>query len=125
MENWKLYKFEDAVQCNPSILLKKGEIVENCEMEDINPSYRFLYPREGKLYNGSNSKFQNGDTVFARITPCLENGISDNDFVFHLCKTNLIRDTAVNSMTGASGRQRADIKAVKNIDLLLPPLSTQ
>ncbi len=152
MEDWKLCKFGEAVECNPSIPVKKGEIVENCEMEDINPNHRFIYPRDGKLYNGSNSKFQNGDTVFARITPCLENGkiaqvkglkknkgigsteflvfrgkngISDNDFVFHLCKTNLIRDTAVNSMTGASGRQRADIKAVKNIDLLLPPLSTQ
>ena len=121
-------------------------------MEDIQPNYRFLYPREGKLYNGGNAKFQNGDTVFARITPCLENGkiaqikglkgnrgigsteffvfrgrknISDNDFVFYLSKTNFVRETAIISMTGASGRQRAELKSVKKINLLLPPLATQ
>ncbi len=152
MKDWKPYTFNEAVECNPKVTIKKGDIIENCEMEDINPSYKFLYPREGKLYKGSNSKFQNGDTVFARITPCLENGkiaqvkglkkncgigsteffvfrgkknISDNDFVYYLSKTNLVRDTAVNSMTGASGRQRADIKAVKKISVNLPPLPTQ
>jgi type I restriction enzyme S subunit len=152
MKDWKPYTFNEAVECNPKVTAKKGDIIENCEMEDINPSYKFLYPREGKLYKGSNSKFQNGDTVFARITPCLENGkiaqvkglkrncgigsteffvfrgkknISDNDFVYYLSKTNLVRDTAVNSMTGASGRQRADIKAVKKISISLPPPLTQ
>lgn len=152
MTDWKPHTFIEVVDCNPSITIKKGEIIENCEMEDIEPNYKFLYPREGKLYKGSNAKFQNGDTVFARITPCLENGkiaqikglkrnrgigsteffvfrgkkdISDNDFVYYLSKTNLVRDTAVNSMTGASGRQRADMKAVKKIPVLLPPLPTQ
>ena len=152
MRDWKPHTFIEVVDCNPSITIKKGEIIENCEMEDIEPNYKFLYPREGKLYKGSNAKFQNGDTVFARITPCLENGkiaqikglirnrgigsteffvfrgkkdISDNDFVYYLSKTNLVRETAVNSMTGASGRQRADMKAVKKIPVLLPPLPTQ
>ncbi|MDR6571254.1 restriction endonuclease subunit S [Chitinophaga ginsengisegetis] len=152
MNNWKPYLFNDAVECNPKISIKKGEIVENCEMEDIEPNNRFVYPREGKLYKGSNAKFQNGDTVFARITPCLENGkiaqikglkenrgigsteflvfrgkknVSDNDYVYYLSKTNLVRDTAINSMSGASGRQRADINAIKKIDLLLPPFPTQ
>lgn len=152
MKDWKPYTFNEAVECNPSVTVKKGEIVENCEMEDIEPNFKFLYPREGKLYKGSNSKFQNGDTVFARITPCLENGkiaqikglkknkgigsteffvfrgkkdVSDTDFVYYLSKTNLIRDTAINSMTGASGRQRADIKSIKKINLQLPPFSTQ
>ena len=152
MKDWKPYTFNEAVECNPKISIKKGEIVENCEMEDIEPNYRFLYPRQGKLYKGSNAKFQNGDTVFARITPCLENGkiaqirglkknrgigsteffvfrgkknISDNDYIFYLSKTNLVRDTAIISMTGASGRQRADIKSVKKINILLPPFRTQ
>lgn len=152
MTDWKPYKFNEVVDCNPSITIKKGEIIENCEMEDIEPHYKFLYPREGKLYKGSNSKFQNGDTVFARITPCLENGkiaqikglvrnqgigstefivfrgkkgISDSNFIYYLSKTNLVRDTAINSMTGASGRQRADMKAVKKIPVFLPPLPTQ
>lgn len=152
MKNWKPYTFNEAVECNPKVCIKKGEIVENCEMENIEPNNKYLYPNEGKLYKGSNSKFQNGDTVFARITPCLENGkiaqikglksnigigsteffvfrgkknISNNDYVFYLSRTNLVRDTAIISMTGASGRQRADIKSVKKIKLLLPPLPIQ
>lgn len=146
-EGWKDTTFGDFVDCNPKISIKKGQVVENCEMEDINPNYKFLYPREGKLYNGSNSKFQNGDTVFARITPCLENGkiaqikdlkteaaigsteffvlrgkpqISDSNFIYYLSKSNLVRDTAVNSMTGASGRQRADLKALKKLEIKVP-----
>lgn len=146
-ENWSHTSFGEFVDCNPKISIKKGEIVENCEMEDINIGYKFLYPREGKLYNGSNSKFQNGDTVFARITPCLENGkiaqikglktkaaigsteffvfrgkskVSDNEFVYYLSQSNLVRDTAVNSMTGASGRQRADLKALKRLEIIVP-----
>ncbi|WP_303839305.1 restriction endonuclease subunit S [Apibacter mensalis] len=146
-EGWKETNFGNFVDCNPKISIKKGQVVENCEMEDINPDYKFLYPREGKLYNGSNSKFQNGDTVFARITPCLENGkiaqikdlkteaaigsteffvfrgksqVSDNEFIYYLSKSNLVRDTAVNSMTGASGRQRADLKALKKLKIKVP-----
>lgn len=146
-ENWARTTFGEFVDCNPKISIKKGEIVENCEMEDINIGYKFLYPREGKLYNGSNSKFQNGDTVFARITPCLENGkiaqikglktkaaigsteffvfrgkskVSDNEYVYYLSQSNLVRDTAVNSMTGASGRQRADLKALKRLEIIVP-----
>lgn len=146
-ENWAHTTLGEFVDCNPKISIKKGEIVENCEMEDINIGYKFLYPREGKLYNGSNSKFQNGDTVFARITPCLENGkiaqikglktkaaigsteffvfrgkskVSDNEFVYYLSQSNLLRDTAVNSMTGASGRQRADLKALKRLEIIIP-----
>lgn len=152
MKNWEIFDFGEIVECNPKVTAKKGEYIENCEMEDIEPHYKFVYPREGKLYQGSNSKFQNGDTVFARITPCLENGkiaqikglnnnrgigsteflvfrgknkTTDTDFVYYLCKTNLVRETAINSMTGASGRQRADIKAIKRIKIALPPLPAQ
>lgn len=146
-KGWENTTFGEFADCNPKISIKKGEIIENCEMEDINIGYKFLYPRKGKLYNGSNSKFQNGDTVFARITPCLENGkiaqikglqtqvaigsteffvfrgkskISDNDFIYYLSQSNLVRDTAVNSMTGASGRQRADLKALKKLEITIP-----
>lgn len=152
MKEWTATTFSEAIDSNPKVYIKQGETVENCEMEDIEPSFKYVYPRDGKVYKGGNAKFQNGDTVFARITPCLENGkiaqikglkqnkaigsteffvfrglegISDNDFVFYLCKTNLVRDTAINSMTGASGRQRADLKAIKKIPLKLPSLSIQ
>jgi type I restriction enzyme S subunit len=86
----------------------------------------------------------------ARITPCLENGkmaqarivgkgigstelfvfrgkegVTDNEYVYYLLKQQYIRDLAANSMTGASGRQRADLKFIKKIKLELPSLPTQ
>ena len=93
-----------------------------------------------------------GDTLFARITPCLENGkiaqfisspgqagfgsteywvfrakdgISDPAFVFYLATTDTIRQPAEKSMAGASGRQRADIAAVEELNINVPDLSTQ
>ena len=85
--------------------------------------------REGN----SGSKFQNGDTLFARITPCLENGKtgfvqflpSDDavafgstefivlrsralcpEYVYALARSDEFRANAIKSMSGATGRQR-------------------
>lgn len=152
MIEWAEIQFGDAVLCNPTEKLKKGSFTECCEMEDIDPTFKFIYPRQGKIYKGGNSKFQNFDTLFARITPCLENGkiaqvkglvsdlgigsteffvfrskagITTPDFVYYLCKSSFLRDVAVGSMTGASGRQRADIEALKKTKILLPSINVQ
>lgn len=144
---WVETTFGEFVNCNPKVKAKKGSLVENCEMEDIVPGYKYLHPQEGKIYDGGNSKFQNGDTVFARITPCLENGkiaqikdlkgeagigsteffvfrgkkdISDSDFVYYLSKSHYILASAVNSMVGASGRQRADLNFIKGLKIKVP-----
>lgn len=86
----------------------------------------------------------------ARITPCLENGkmavakiaskglgstelfvfrskdgVTDEEFVYYLLKQQYIRNLAANSMTGASGRQRADLKFIKRIKIQLPNLDVQ
>jgi type I restriction enzyme S subunit len=152
MGEWKETTFGEFVDCTPTIKLKKGTFVENCEMEDIDPNYKFLYPQEGKSYEGGNSKFMNGDTVFARITPCLENSkiaqirglkgnvgigsteffvfrgknnVSDNDFVYYLSKSQYIVQSAVNSMSGASGRQRADLSFIKGLCIRVPEIDEQ
>lgn len=152
MKTWEKVQFGDVIISNPSLKVRKGELVENCEMEDIDPSRKFAYPRSGKIYKGGNSKFQNGDTLFARITPCLENGkiaqvsglkanigigsteffvfrgkpgYTISDFVYYMCKSSFLRDVAVNSMTGASGRQRAEIDALKKATIYLPPIEVQ
>ena len=89
--------------------------------------------------------------MFARITPCLENGkvaiantngqngtgstelfvfrgingISDSDYIYYLCCTHYFRQLATNSMTGASGRQRADLEFIKRIKWSFPSVETQ
>jgi len=96
----------------------------------------------------SGSKFQNGDTLFARITPCLENGktafvqfLPDEkatacgstefivlrsrmltpEFVYCLARSAMFRDNAIKSMTGASGRQRVQEKCFDRFLIAEPP----
>jgi type I restriction enzyme S subunit len=96
----------------------------------------------------SGSKFQNGDTLFARITPCLENGktgfvqfLPDStsvafgstefivlrsasltpEFVYCLARSDEFRGVAIKSMSGASGRQRVQEKCFDDLQIALPP----
>nr|WP_320038499.1 restriction endonuclease subunit S [uncultured Bacteroides sp.] len=99
------------------------------------------------------SKFRNGDTLLARITPCLENGktakvsvlndgeigfgstefivlrgiknVTDNDFVYYYVLNPSFRDIAIKSMVGSSGRQRVQQSVLENLEINLPPLHEQ
>ena len=145
-------RFGDFVEVNPRIRLEKGKEYPYVEMADVTPGNAFVYPPEKRVYKGGGSRFKAGDTLFARITPCLENGkivrlkhtvnqpcfgsteffvfrgkpnISDSTYIFYLALSPMIRDPAVKSMTGASGRQRAILSSVEDILIPLLPLSTQ
>lgn len=100
-----------------------------------------------KRYGNSGSKFQNGDTLFARITPCLENGktgyvnfLPEDDvglgstefivmrgkrvspeFVYCFARSRYVREKAIKSMIGASGRQRVQKSCFNDILVPLPP----
>ncbi|HBO3958482.1 restriction endonuclease subunit S [Pseudomonas aeruginosa] len=96
----------------------------------------------------SGAKFQNGDTLFARITPCLENGktglvrnlpgpdgigFGSTEFIvmrggrvgpaFSYCLSRLpdFREHARMSMSGATGRQRARTDSVADFSIAIPP----
>ena len=145
-------RFGDFVEVNPSIRLEKGKEYPYVEMADVTPGNAFVYPLKERVYKGGGSRFQSGDTLFARITPCLENGkivrskhtknepcfgsteffifrgkpnISDATYVFYLALSPLIRDPAVKSMTGASGRQRAILSTVEDVHVPAYSLVTQ
>ncbi len=137
-------KLSDFVEINPRTSLPKGTEAEFVPMEAINPTRRYVRTYPKKKYAGG-TKFVNGDTLFARITPCLENGkisqfISDNNtpafgsteywvlrakdkisdpaYVYYLAKSDLLRKPAEKSMVGASGRQRAQIESIQDIDIV-------
>lgn len=151
-EDWKEYIFEEVVQFPPVVKLKKGNVYPFIPMENITSGYKYVKPNIEKKITGGGSKFEEGDTLFARITPCLENnkiaqakdlngkpgfgsteyfifrgkdGISDSDFVYYFSKTQWFTQNAINSMVGASGRQRADAGFVKSLKVNFPPLPTQ
>lgn len=141
----------DSIECNPTVKLVKGNEYPLIDIDKITVGRKLVTNKDTIVYERQGGcKFQNGDTLMARITPCLENGkmamvsipdkgigstelfvfrgkkgITDNDFVYYFLKQSYIRNLAANSMTGASGRQRADLKFIKKIKFDLPSLPTQ
>ncbi len=144
--------FSEFVEINPKVALKKGVEYPFVEMDIVTPGRRYISSNIKRVYKGGGAKFQAGDTLFARITPCLENGkitqfsgsngeigfgsteffifrhkggISDPGYVFYLASSDILRKPAEKSMSGASGRQRADIASIKDLEIPAPPLPTQ
>ena len=151
MSEWKEYRFSDFVNINPSVKIPKKQLVSFVEMKDLTDGQRFCKPSQERFLSGG-SRFENGDTLFARITPCLENGkicqvkglkngigfgstefhvfrgksiISDSDFVYYLCRWSDVRDHAEKNFDGTSGRQRVPKQAFDDLYLNLPELSEQ
>ena len=64
---------DDVADINPTLRLPKGKLAKKVAMADIQPFTKKISAYSMEPYNGG-MKFQNGDTLVARITPCLENG---------------------------------------------------
>ncbi|WP_295648768.1 restriction endonuclease subunit S [uncultured Mucilaginibacter sp.] len=149
--HWKEYKFSDFVTINPQVKLKMGGTYSFVEMKDLEPSNKFCEPSAARLLSGG-TRFEENDTLFARITPCLENGkicqvrnlnngwgfgstefhvlrgkenVSTNDFVYYLSRWRDVRDFAEINLHGTSGRQRMPKEAFNELELSLPPLPEQ
>ncbi len=73
-DGWLNLPFSKAVQLNPSVKLKRGECYQYVDMATISPQNPDVSARTSRKYLGSGSRFQDGDVLMARITPCLENG---------------------------------------------------
>lgn len=152
-EDWKPYEFGKAVVFNPKVSFQRGEHYPFIEMDDVNPADKYVSGKEKRIYfSGSCSKFKNNDVLFARITPCLDNkkiatavigdhnsgfgstefivlrerqGVTIQQYVHYLSKSEYIIQNAINSYVGASGRQRADAKFIKKVIVPLPTIPEQ
>ena len=150
---WRSLPFSDAVQINPTVSLDRGTTYPFISMASISTDSRYAYLFEQREFGGGGSRFQNGDTLMARITPCLENGkiaryhapesvalahgstefmvirgrsnITENDFAYYLAKSEKVRKYAIGQMTGTSGRQRVPTKSLDHLMVSLPPLPAQ
>ena len=132
---------------NPKRILKKGKYARYIDMAQLSTSGSFPNGWEIKPYNGG-MRFSNGDTLLARITPCLENGktayidfLGENEvafgsteyvvissrgeyppeFFYCLARCPSFVDYAVKNMNGSSGRQRVSAETIGNY--LLPALT--
>jgi len=146
MSEWKEYKFSDFVSINPTIKMPTNEPISFVEMKDLVDGKKYCYPSSTRL-KGGGAKFENRDTLFARITPCLENGkicqvmglkngvgfgsteflvfrgkskVSDSDFVFYLSRWSEVRSHAEINLDGTSGRQRVPKDCFNELILNLP-----
>ena len=151
MREWKEYNFSEFTVINPTVSLKGSEEYSFVEMKDLQDGNKFCFPN-AKRKTSSGARFRERDTLFARITPCLENGkicqvrglengvgfgsteflifrgkenISDNDFVFYLSRWDEVRGFAESNFEGTSGRQRVPRNCFENLKLELPPLPEQ
>ena len=129
-KGWQPVALADAFEINPSRVLKKGAVGAYLDMASLATSGHCVEPPVQREF-GSGTKFRNGDTLLARITPCLENGKSafvdflaedqigwgSTEFIvlrpkaplpaylgYLLCRHPPFREHAIHSMSGTSGR---------------------
>lgn len=149
---WTMTTLGEVAAINPTESIAKGEKAKYVPMEGIAPFTRQIASYEQKEFNGG-MKFRNGDTLLARITPCLENGktsfvdileeneigfgsteyivirekkdLSDKYFLYYLATAPKFREIAIKAMTGTSGRQRVQTDLLISSDLFIPPLQEQ
>ena len=152
MEQWTEMRAADFIEFNPRMSLKKGAIAMKVAMDKLQPFTKKISDTERAPFSGG-SKFRNGDTIMARITPCLENGktafvdilgkdevafgstefivmraresISDPQFIYYLATSPWFRNIAIKSMVGSSGRQRVQQSVLDDLVLNVPPLEEQ
>ena len=148
---WTIKKLADIAEFNPRESLRKGELAKKIAMDKLQPFCRDIPGYEMEPFTGG-TKFRNGDTIMARITPCLENGKVakvailekdeigfgsteyivfrakenvDEDYLYYLICSTLVREPAIKSMVGSSGRQRVQTDVLKNLEIAVPSYEVQ
>ena len=151
MGEWLEKRMDEIADFNPRESLPKGTIAKKIAMDKLQPFCRDVPSFEMEAFSGG-TKFRNGDTIMARITPCLENGktamvdvLDDNevgfgsteyivfrakegndpDFVYYLVTSPEVREPAIRSMVGSSGRQRVQTDVVQGLKVRVPDLEGQ
>ena len=152
-KGWQELPFSEAVSINPTVRLERGNVYPFVDMASVDAGSRNSYSAEEREFKGGGSRFQDGDTLMARITPCLENGkiaryqasdgkwkahgstefivirgrlnVTDNDFAYYLTQWEEVRNYAIGQMTGTSGRQRVPVDPLRHLMVPVPPLPEQ
>lgn len=153
-DGWRKVPFSSLVEVNPRRRLRPGVPASYVDMASVREQARGIIGTAVREFSGSGSRFQKGDTLFARITPCAENRkiafvdflvdgavgfgstefivlgprpmFADPRFVYYLASWDPIVELAVSRMTGTSGRQRVPEYVFREeLYVLAPPLPEQ
>jgi type I restriction enzyme S subunit len=144
---WQAKRLPEAIEVNPHRTLKAGSIAPYLDMKNL-PTQGHSAEEVIDREFSSGTKFQNGDTLLARITPCLENGktgfvdfLDDgqvgwgstefivlapkpplpSQFGYLLARSDALRSHAIQNMTGTSGRQRVPSECFDSFLVAVPP----
>lgn len=145
-EGWEVVPLSNVIEVNPRRTLRKGALAPYLDMKNL-PTQGHSADEVVDREFGSGSKFKNGDTLLARITPCLENGktgfvdfLQDGqvgwgsteyivfaplpplppEFGYLLARSEKLRTHAIQNMTGTSGRQRVPAECFDAFLLAMP-----
>ena len=149
---WNVVRVEEAVYINPRTTVPREGEKHFVPMGAVPHNTMLIDVSQVEMRTGnSGSKFKNGDSLFARITPCLENGktafvaflpTEDDvafgstefivlrsksvcpEYVYLLARSDRFRDNAIKSMSGATGRQRVQEKCFDSFLLAHPDRRT-
>ena len=148
-DGWEVLPLHQLIEINPTRTLRKGEVAPYLDMANMPTKGHVPHAVIDRQF-GSGMRFTNGDTLVARITPCLENGKTayvdflrggeigwgsteyivmrpmpplPNEFAYYLARSTHFREFAIQNMTGTSGRQRVPATALLKFPLPAPSKS--
>ncbi len=146
-KGWDFAPLPELVDVNPTRALRKGIVAPYLDMANM-PTHGHSAADVVDRAFGSGMRFMNGDTLVARITPCLENGKTafvdflrdgqvgwgsteyivlrpkaplPEEYAYCLARSAEFRDFAIQSMTGTSGRQRVPAQSLAHYRVAVPP----
>jgi type I restriction enzyme, S subunit len=135
---WSFVSLPEAIEVNPQRTLRRDEVAPYLDMANM-PTRSHVPDKVIERTYSSGMRFMNGDTLVARITPCLENGKTayvdflqegqigwgsteyivlrpkmplPTPFAYCLARSDAFREFAIQSMTGSSGRQRVPVDSL-------------
>ncbi|MEL3972058.1 restriction endonuclease subunit S [Rossellomorea oryzaecorticis] len=155
--NWVWVKMGELIKINPpksKLDLPSEQLCSFLPMSNVNPVTGRIYSFEDRLFDKVRkgyTYFEENDVLFAKITPCMENGNTviakglrnhfgygstefyvfrtldqvNNKYLYYLLRSKMFRNQAKRAMTGAVGQQRVPKKYLENYQLALPPLPEQ
>lgn len=148
VEEWDSVPLPEIIAVNPSRSLKKDEIAPYLDMANMPTQGHRAIEWVDRPF-GSGTRFMNGDTLLARITPCLENGKTafvdflgegqigwgsteyivlrpkpplPPEYGYFVARSENLRNHAIQNMIGTSGRQRTPASALDNFMMGLPSI---
>jgi type I restriction enzyme, S subunit len=145
-QGWEVAPAAEALAVNPKVRIDRDMVKPFVPMTSISEHHMHVNPIEERR-GSSGAKYRNGDTLFARITPCLENGKTafvqflaqdeagcgstefivlrgdrvTAEYTYLLARSEPFRNHAIASMSGATGRQRVRNECFDSFKLAVPP----